>query len=110
MALVDGILNIFWAGSVFVGLLFFGVATLGIGCLLLPLSLYPLILAFFEIQYAIKLLPQQPGPVEPAPWLAVMQICNAITGDVISLVAGVLSLIFFREPEVEAYFAGLRRG
>ena len=54
MALVDGILNVLWAISLGGGLLGLGLATCGLGCLILPLAAYPLVLAVFEITYAAK--------------------------------------------------------
>jgi hypothetical protein len=103
--LVDGILNIIWSFSLGIGFFAFGVATFGLGCLLLPLAAYPLVLGILEIIYAAKILPNPAKPTKPARWLAIMQICNIVVGDVISLVVGIVSLIFYNESEVEDYFA-----
>lgn len=110
MALVDGILNIFFGLSLIVGVLVLGVTTFGLGCLLLPLAVYPLVLGILEIVYAAKLLPNEPKVVKPATWLAIMQICNIIVGDPISLAVGIVSLVLFNDAEVRAYFAALNNG
>jgi hypothetical protein len=42
---------------------------------------------------------------KPAQYLAIMQIVNIVCGGVISLVTGILSLVFYNDPQVRAYFA-----
>lgn len=104
LCLVDGILNILYGlGAVF-GLVIFGVATLGLGCLLFPLGVYPLVLGILGVIYGIKLLSTPPRPAAPARWLAVMQIVNVLWGNAISLVVGIVNLVLFSDPEVVAYF------
>lgn len=110
MALVDGVLNIVWSLSLIVGVLILGVSTFGLGCLLLPLAVYPLVLGILEIVYAAKLLPNEPRVVKPATWLAIMQICNIIVGNPVSLAVGIVSLVLFNDAEVRAYFAALNSG
>lgn len=104
LCLVDGILNILYGLAAIFGLAFFGIATLGIGCLLLPLGLYPLVLGVLGMIYGIKLLSTPPRPAGPARWLAVMQIVNVLWGNVISLVVGIVNLVLFTDPEVVAFF------
>ena len=103
--LVDGILNILFAASWFLGITVFGVSTLGCGCLFLPLGLYPLILGILELMYGARLLPAEPREVTPARWLAVMQIVNILLGQVVSAVGGILTLVFLDNPEVRRWFA-----
>lgn len=104
LCLVDGILNILYGLAAIFGLAFFGIATLGIGCLLLPLGLYPLVLGVLGMIYGIKLLSTPPRPAGPARWLAVMQIVNVLWGNVISLVVGIVNLVLFTDREVVAFF------
>lgn len=104
LCLVDGILNILYGLGAIFGLVIFGIATLGLGCLLLPLAAYPLVLGILGTIYGIKLLSTPPRPAGPARWLAVMQIVNVIWGNVISLVVGVVNLVLFGDPEVAAFF------
>jgi hypothetical protein len=105
MCLVDGILNILYGGGLTVGFL----AGMVTACCT-PLGLYPIVLGILEIIEATKLLADPIRTDRPARWLAVMQIVNIISGDVISLVVGILSLVFYNEPEVVAYYAAAGRG
>jgi hypothetical protein len=99
MCLVDGILNILWGGGLAVILI--------CGCFTVcfaPLGIYPVVLGILEILYAVKLLPTPIQPVRPAQYLAIMQIVNIITGNVISLAIGIISLVFYSDAKVKAYF------
>jgi hypothetical protein len=103
MCLVDGILNILWGGGLAVIFL--------CGCFtacLAPLGIYPVVLGILEIIYATKLLPDPIRPVRPAQYLAIMQIINIILGDVISLAVGIISLVFYSDPKVKAYFDAMQ--
>ena len=105
MTLVNGILNIFWSiGFACVMLsMFWAVVPL----LCLPFAVYPLVLGILEIIYAAKLIPNPPKPTQPAKWLAIMEICDIVLGDVVSLIVGILALVFYNDPTVQAYFANL---
>jgi len=59
------------------------------------------------IIYAAKLLSDPPSPVKPSQALAILEICAILIANVISLVTGILALVFYNEPEVQKYFAGL---
>jgi len=104
MCLVDGILNVLWGGSLGLGLL--------CSCFLAPcapLGVYPIVLGILEVIYAARLLPDPIRPTAPAQYLAIMQIINIITGDVVSLAIGIVSLVFYADAEVKAYFAAAGR-
>jgi hypothetical protein len=105
LALVDGVVNVLFGAGWFLGIFALGVSTLGCGCLLLPLGLYPLVLGVFELVYAAQILPQDPRDVRPARWLAILQILNVLLGQVLSVVAGILTLVFLDDPEVRRWFA-----
>ncbi len=102
LCLVDGALNIIWAISLAGGLL---VSLVGILCV--PVALYPLTLGILEIIYGAKLAANPPKVYEPAQYLAIMQIANILVGDVISLVVGIVSLVFYGDPDIKAYFASI---
>jgi hypothetical protein len=102
LCLVDGALNIIWAISLAGGLI---VSLVGILCL--PVALYPLTLGILEIIYGAKLAANPPKVNKPAQYLAIMQIGNILVGDVISLVVGILSLVFYGDPDIKAYFASI---
>lgn len=102
MTLVNGILNILWGGGAAIGFTA-GIVTI---CLV-PFALLPILLGIFEIIYAAKLLAEPPQPVQPAQTIAIMEICCILFANVISLIVGILALVFYNDPTVKAYFATL---
>lgn len=102
LTLVSGITNILWALGVTVMVV---VGTIGIGLLCAPLTLLPLVLGIFEIIFAMKLMANPPQPVKPSQTLAILEIVMIIGGNLVSVAAGILALVFYNEPEVKAYFA-----
>jgi hypothetical protein len=112
MCLVDGCLNIIWAAILLLEIMIFGAgfgaATFGVCCLpamcLMVLPVYPIVVAIFDILYAVKVLPDPIKPVKAAQYLAVMQIVNIITLNVLSVAVGIVSLVFYADPKVKAYF------
>ena len=117
MTLVDGILNVFWAG---LWLLFLLTTILSfivtiVGILLVPILLvlvllaaYPLVLGILEIVYGARLLGSSP-PSRPARYIAIMEICEIVLLDPVALAVGILALVFYGDPRVQAYFAELSR-
>jgi len=101
LTLVSGITNILaglgWSLTIVVG-------TLGIGILCLPLTILPVILGVFEIIYAAKLL-AEPVRTNLSQTIAILEIVGVLSGNVISLVAGILALVFANDEAVKAYFA-----
>jgi hypothetical protein len=100
--LASGIVNLGW-GLVVSATAF--ITIIGICCT--PLTILPAILGIFEIIYAAKLLSAPPQPVRPAVNLAVLEIVCILTGNLFSMVVGILSLIFYNDPAVKEYFARL---
>lgn len=105
MCLIDGILNILWGIGLACGL---ALSLYGIICS--PVGLYPVVLGILEIIYASQLLADPPRAGRPAQYLAIMQICNILLGDVISVVIGILSLVFYGDYEVKDYFGKIALG
>ncbi len=81
--------------------------TFGVGLLCAPITLLPAILGTFELIYGIKLVANPPQPVRPAQALAIVQIVAFIYLNVVSGVIGILALLFYNDPEVQAYFEEL---
>ncbi len=105
LTLASGITNILW--MLVLGILVFpliAVATIGIGCLLYPLLILPIVLGVFEIIYAAKLLPTPIKPVKPSQSIAILEVVCALTGNLIPVAAGIVALILYSDPEVKAYF------
>jgi len=104
MTLINGILNILAALGLTATIV---LGTLGIGLLCAPITILPGVLGIFEIIYAANLLANPPKPTKPSQAIAIMEICCIIVGNVVSLVVGILALVFYNDPEVQAYFATL---
>jgi hypothetical protein len=105
MTLISGITNIllmiFWGIFILIG----GIASLGLGCLLLPLVIPPIVLGVFEITYSAKLLSTPAKPTQPSQTLAILEIICILTGNVIAVAAGIVAIVLYSDPEVKAYFA-----
>jgi hypothetical protein len=102
MTLVNGILNILWGLGLTSGVV---LGTLGIGLLCAPVTILPLILGIFEILYAVKILPNPIQRVQPNQTIAILEICMVLFGDFISLIVGILALVFYSDANVKGYFA-----
>ncbi|MGB7537500.1 MAG: hypothetical protein WBM17_03070 [Anaerolineales bacterium] len=105
MTLISGILNLFWSIGIFLAIAVFGVGTFLIGCICLPLGLYPLALGILEIVYAAKLLRNPVSPdLKPAYHIAVMEIIDTLFGNVMALIVGVAALIFYNDVAIRRFF------
>ena len=104
LTLVNGIVNIFW-GLVATAIV---VPTIVLACLSV-FTILPTILGVFEIIYALKLLNNPPQPVQPSNTIAVLEILCFLTGNVFSMIVGILSLVFYNDEQVRDYFVHLNR-
>ena len=102
LTLVNGIVNIFW-GLVATAVV---VPTIVLACLSV-FTILPTILGVFEIIYALKLLNNPPQPVQPSNTIAILEILCFLTGNVFSMIVGILSLVFYNDEQVRDYFARL---
>jgi hypothetical protein len=106
MTLIDGILNIV-AISLTWGIIILGSSLTGVGLVMIlccPVPIYAIVLGILEIIAATKLLPEPAKTKEFPKYLAIMQIVNVISGGLLSIVTGILALVFANDPEVTAYF------
>jgi multisubunit Na+/H+ antiporter MnhE subunit len=72
---------------------------------LIPLGgLYMLAICILNIRYARRLLNKPIKATEPNKLLAWIQIFSLFTGDVISPIVGVLSLVLYKNSDVQHYF------
>ncbi|HSM70918.1 MAG TPA: hypothetical protein VK851_05190 [Anaerolineales bacterium] len=100
--LASGVVNLFW------GLVASGTALATIvGVICTPLTILPTLLGVFELIYAAKLFSNPPQAVQPSTNIAVFEIATVLTGNVFSMAVGILSLVFYNDPEVKNYFARL---
>ncbi|MGB7876362.1 MAG: hypothetical protein WBL25_18425 [Anaerolineales bacterium] len=100
--LISGIVNVFW-GLIATAVV---VPTIILACLAV-FTILPTILGVFEIIYALKLLGNPPQPVQPSTTIAILEILTVFTGNVFSMIVGILSLVFYNDPQVKEYFANL---
>jgi len=100
--LISGIVNIFW-GLIATAIV---VPTIILACLAV-FTILPTILGVFEIIYALKLLNNPPQPVQPSSTIAILEILTVLTGNVFSMIVGILSLVFYNDPQVKEYFVKL---
>jgi hypothetical protein len=100
--LVSGIVNLFW------GLVasYTAIGTI-VGVVCLPFAALPAILGTFEIIYAAKMLSNSPQPLRPSTNIAVFEILCLLTGNVFSMIVGILSLVFYNDVTVKNYFTEL---
>ena len=104
MMLVNGILNILYGLGITAAIV---LGTLGIGLLCAPITILPSILGIFEIIAASKLLANPPRNSKYLQVIAILEIVTIITGDVVSMVVGILNLVFLNDTEVKAYMTSL---
>jgi len=102
MTLASGVTNLIW-----------GVAASGtalatvVGIICIPFTILPTILGVFELIYAAKLFSNPAQPVQPSTNIAVFEIASVLTGNVFSMVVGILALVFYNDTVVKDYFARL---
>lgn len=102
LSLVNGIINILWALGVSIG-----AAVSIIGLCAIPLTILPAVLGGFEIAYAAHLLSNPPIPCKPNSTIAILDILCILQGNFISLVAGIILLVFYHDLEIVQWFSDL---
>jgi hypothetical protein len=113
MMLISGIINILWGlgASVFmfINIVVGGIASFGLGCLCFPILLLPLlqlVLGVFEIIYGSRLMSPTSDPLSYGrlQTVTILEMVCIISGNIFSLVIGILNLIFMGEPPVQEYY------
>ena len=104
MTLINGILNIIWSLT---ASLLIVVGTIGIGILCTPFTLAPLVLGIFEIIYGAQLMAKPPKRNKLSMAISILEMCCILLGNVVSLVVGILTMVFANDAEVQDYFARL---
>jgi hypothetical protein len=102
LTLLSGLINIMWGLNIA-----FGLAISIVLLCIAPLGLLPVVLGVFEILYAIKLLSSPPRKVPANQTIAILEVCSILFFNILSCIAGVLVLIFYTDPSVRTYFAGI---
>ena len=104
LTLVSGILNILSGVAWTLYLLVAGVFTLGISCLCLPVPLFQLVTGILEVMYALQILPEPIRVGRPNTTVAILEIICILGGNVVSVVTGILALVFYGHEDVRQYF------
>jgi nitrate reductase NapE component len=99
ITLLSGFVNVLWGPTL--ALLSFGILAI---CMA-PILIFQFILGITEIVYASKLLYTPPQPSRPSRKIAWCEIATVLGGNFFSLIAGILTLVFYEDPAVIAYFA-----
>ena len=105
LTLVSGVLNLVSGIGGTFALLITGVVTFGLGCCFLPLPILLGVCGALELRYALELLPDPIRAKEPNRTVAVLEIVCILAGNVVSVVVGILALVWYDTPQVKAYFA-----
>lgn len=113
LMMVNGIANILFSIIFFftLGITIFTmiIGTLGLGICCAPLifvPILPMILGIFEIIYGAKLLSSSLERVNIGrlQTIAILEICVIIFGNILSLILGIINLVFLNDPETRASF------
>jgi hypothetical protein len=104
MTLISGIANILWMIIIGISILIGGIASLGVGCLFVPIVIPPIVLGVFEILYAVKLLPTPIKPAKPSQVIAILEIVCVLTLNFFAVATGIVALVMYSDPVVKAYF------
>src|SRR5512136_1871905 len=102
MTLINGIINVLYGASVTLAIV---LGTFFVGLICAPVTILPFVLGIFEIVYGAKLLANPPQAVKPSQAIAILEIIAVLSGNVISLVVGILALVFYNDARVKEYFA-----
>jgi hypothetical protein len=102
LMLISGIVNLLIGGGLVLGL---ALSLVLICCA--PVGLLPVALGIVELIYAIRLLGTgtERQPYQRIQIIAILEIVSILAGNVISLVIGIINLVFLNEPEVRQSFS-----
>ena len=102
LTLISGFFNIF-AALTGTAAVVTGTIGLGLFCCA-PVTILPGVLGVFEVLYAFDLMANPPKRVRPNETIAILEIICILFGNVLAVIAGILALVFYNEPEVKEYF------
>lgn len=106
---VSGAINILLALYLVLNVMLIGLATMGIGCLLIVWPVLPIVTAVFEIMHGIQLLGNPPKRRDIPIVTAILELICILACNPMALVAGILALVFRNDPEVISYLEGEQR-
>lgn len=106
MTLANGIINILYGLSITASIV---LGTIGLGLICAPVTILPVILGVFEILYAVKIIANPPQPVQFSQTIAILEIVAVISGNGLSLIVGILALVFGNDQRVQEYFSAINQ-
>ncbi|MDP7010556.1 MAG: DUF4339 domain-containing protein [Verrucomicrobiota bacterium] len=108
--LVGGILAVLVAIGWGIMMPIVGLATFGLGCILIVLPIYALTFGIMAIIKACKMLGENPVPAfKSAKHIAIMQICMILCCDGLTAGMGIANLIMLNHQEVKDYLRSQER-
>ncbi len=102
--IISGIINIL-AGISLTTAIVLGTFFLGIICA--PLTLIPIGVGVYEIIVGANTLNDKPG--QNVSLVGILEIASILWGNFLTMVAGILVLVFYNDAETKSYFEDLRR-
>lgn len=108
MVLVSGVLNLIAAMSSLIWVLTVAVATFGLGCFLIVVPVYFLVLGIFEVKLATRLMPDPPTIREIPQHVPIMEILCILFCNPVPPVVGILTLILSKDEQFQAYLRQMR--
>lgn len=104
MLLIGGIWGVLWAIGMVWGVIGISLATCGLGCIFIVGPIYGLVVGILSIVRGAALMGARPGQEAAPGTLAVLLIISIINLDVVSMILGILILVFLNEPQVRAWY------
>jgi len=105
LILVSGAINILAGLGITVAVV---LGTFGLGLLCLPLTLLPVGVGVYELIFGIRILSSQPtGKVAVVGGL---EIASILWANFLSMICGIVVLVFYNDPETKTYFEDLQSG
>jgi hypothetical protein len=100
--IVSGVLNILVGGGIAIAVV---LGTFFIGLICLPLLLIPIGVGIWEIVVGANVVNDR--LVKNLQVVAGFEIASILWGNVLSMAAGILVLVFYNDPETRAYFESM---
>lgn len=101
--IVSGILNIMVGAAIAIGVV---LGTFFLGLICLPLLVIPIGVGIWEIVVGANVVNGR--PVRNLQVVAGFEIASILWGNVLSMAAGILVLVFYNDPETRAYFESMK--
>lgn len=102
LMIVSGVLNIMVGAGIAIAVV---LGTFFIGLICLPLLVIPIGVGIWEIVVGANVVNDR--PVKNLQVVAGFEIGSILWGNVLSMAAGILVLVFYNDPETKAYFESM---